>query len=61
MTRIRCIEVAYLRGIYFSGKRKWLNSTIGYGYEFLSPDRRICQADTLNGAYKMIMSYPRTK
>lgn len=60
MTVSQVKRAAELRGIYFNGTRRWLNSMVGYGYEFFTPDGRgFFQSDTLNGAYKKIMTYKR--
>lgn len=62
MTVKRCKQAAYIRGIYFSGERKWLNNTVGYGYEFFSPNGTgFRQADTLNGSYRQIMEFPKAR
>lgn len=59
-TRVgRIQQAAELREIYFSGEKKWLNNTVGYGYEFFTPDGDFFQANTLEGAYKKIMEYPK--
>lgn len=59
MTIQRAKRAASLRGIYFDGTRRWLNSMVGYGYEFYTPDGRgFRQADTLSGIYSAIMEYP---
>ena len=53
-------QAAYIRGIYFSGEKKWLNSTVGYGYEFYTPNGTgFRQTDTLAGAYKLVMEFPK--
>lgn len=60
MTIERVQRAAELRGIYFSGEKKWLNSTVGYGYEIHSPSGwNFFQADTLEGIYRKIMEYPK--
>ena len=58
----RVKRAAELRGIYFTGTKRWLNSMVGYGYEFFTPDGRgFFQSDTLYGAYRKIMEYPKIK
>ena len=58
----RVIRAAEIRGIYFDGTRRWLNSMVGYGYEFYTPNGRgFFQSDTLDGIYKMIIQYPKIK
>lgn len=60
MTVERCKRAAELRGIYFTGERKWLNTQVGYGYEFFTPSGGgFRQADTLAGSYRQIMEFPR--
>lgn len=62
MTTKRVERAAEIRGIYFNPTRHWINSMVGYGYEFYTPDGRgFFQADTLNGVYRKIMTYPRKK
>jgi hypothetical protein len=62
MTIKRVKQAAACRGIYFSGERKWLNNTVGYGYEFYTPNGcGFRQADTLNGSYIQIMEFPRLR
>lgn len=62
MTKARCKQAAECRGIYFEGKRKWLNNTVGYGYEFWTPSGgSFRQADTLEGSYKQIMQFPKIR
>ena len=53
-------KTAALRGIRFDGEKKWLNQTCGFGYEFFTPDgRSFRQADTLDGAYRSVMKFPK--
>lgn len=60
MTIARVKRSAEVRGIYFSGEKKWLNSTVGYGYEFFSPSGyRFFQVDTLEGSYRQIMRFSK--
>lgn len=60
MTIKRVQNAAYLRGIYFSGEKKYRNSMIGFGYEFFTPNGRgFFQSDTLTGIYRKIMEYPK--
>lgn len=60
MTKKRVKQVAQARGIYFSGERRWLNNTVGYGYEFLTPNGMgFRQSDTLAGAYRQIMEFEK--
>lgn len=62
MTVERVRRAAELRGIYFSGEKKWLNSTVGYGYEFYTPNGYgFRQADTLDGAYRAVMRFKKIK
>lgn len=62
MTVKRVQSAAECRGIYFDGEKKWLNNMVGYGYEFYTPNGRgFFQSDTLDGAYKQIMTYPKVK
>ena len=46
MTIERVKRAAELRSIYFDGIKKWRNSTVGYGYEVLTP-KGFIQADTI--------------
>lgn len=60
MTIRRVKEAAWLRGIYFDGEKRWLNNTVGYGYEIFSPNGTgFMQADTLDGIYKYVMKFER--
>ena len=60
MTLERVQRAAELRGICFNGERKWLNTMVGYGYEFFTPSGYgFYQTPTLNGAYKEIIKYRR--
>lgn len=62
MTIERVRRAAELRGIYFSGEKKWRNSTVGYGYEFYTPNGYgFFQSDTLEGTYRAIMRYKKIK
>lgn len=62
MSGERVEKAAEIRGIYFAGVKHWLNSMVGYGYEFYTPDGRgFFQSDTLEGAYREIMQYPKVK
>lgn len=61
MTIKRVKQAAACRGIYFSGERKWLNNTVGYGYEFFAPTGGFRQADTLEGSYRQVMEFPRLR
>lgn len=62
MTIARVQRAAALRGIRFSGEKKFRNTWAGYAYEVYSPNgRRFLQADTLNGIYEFIMNYPITQ
>lgn len=62
MTKARCKQAAECRGIYWSGEVKWLNTMVGYGYEFYAPNGTgFRQANTLEGSYKQIMSFPRLR
>jgi len=60
MTIERVKRAAELRGIYYEGKRKWLNNTVGYGYEFFTPNGYgFRQASTLKDSYKQIMEFSK--
>lgn len=61
MTTERVMTAAWLRGIDFDGKKEWLNSTVGYGYEIYTPNGQFFQADTLEGLYKKIMEYKKVR
>ena len=62
MTKERVMKAAAIRGIRFYPQKRWLNNTVGYGYEFFTPNGRgFRQADTLDGIYKEIMEFPRIK
>lgn len=62
MTKARCKLAAECRGIHWYGERKWLNSMVGYGYEFFTPNGTgFRQADTLEGSYKQIMEFPKIR
>ena len=62
MTGKRVERAAEIRGINFVAERRWLNSTVGYGYEFFTPSGRgFFQSDTLDGAYRKIMEYPKVR
>lgn len=58
MTIKRVKQAAATRGIYFDGKKRFLNVMIGRGYE-VYVGYRFIQADTLEGLYKMIMATPK--
>lgn len=58
MTIKRVKQAAATRGIYFDGKKRFLNNVVGIGYEVYIGYRFI-QADTLEGLYKMIMTIPK--
>ena len=59
MTLNRCIQAAWLRGIWIDGNGKqWINNMVGYGY--VGDDGNgyfLC--DTLQGLYSWIMSHKR--
>ena len=60
MTIQRVKRAAKLRGIYYEGKRKWLNNTVGYGYEFSTPNGTgFRQSSTLAGSYRQVMEFPK--
>ena len=60
MTIERVRRAAELRGIYFSGEKKWRNSMVGYAYEIHSPSGwAFFQSDTLEGIYRKVMEYPK--
>lgn len=62
MTIERIQQAAWIRGIYFSGQKQWLNNMVGYGYGFYVPNGvRWCMCQTLDGAYRMIMQYPKIR
>lgn len=62
MTVAAVQKAAALRGIRFEGKKKWLNNTVGYGYEFLTPNGTgFRQADNLLGAYWQVMKFDKIK
>lgn len=62
MTKERVKIAADLRGIFFSGEKRWRNSTVGYAYEVFSPNGRgFFQAETLDGIYNYIMKFPRIR
>lgn len=62
MTKDKVKRAAEARGIRFDVKKKWLNSQIGYGYEFYTPNGcGFRQADTLEGIYRAVMEYPKIK
>ena len=62
MTIERVQRAAELRGIYFSGEKKWRNSTVGYAYEVFSPSGwNFFQADTLEGLYRYIMRFRKVE
>lgn len=59
MTSKRVSDAAWRRGILFDGEKRWLNNTVGYGYEVYINGRGFVQSDNLNGIYRIIMNYPR--
>ena len=62
MTIKKCKDAAYVRGIYFSGKKHWLNNMVGYGYDFYGPDycgAPLHMTNNLEDAYRLIKQYPR--
>lgn len=60
MTIERVQHAASIRGIYFNGEKKWRNNMVGYAYEFFTPNGTgFRQSDTLNGAYRQIMEFPK--
>ena len=59
MTIERVKTAAALRGIYFNGRKEFINSMIGYGYAAFAPYGGIIQADTLTGFYNLVMKYPK--
>lgn len=62
MTTIRVQKAAALRGMKFSGEKKFRNTWAGRSYEIVSPDgRNFLQSDTLMGIYRFIMRYPLIK
>ena len=60
MTIKRVREAAYIRGIYFDGEKRFLNCCVGYGYEVMT-GKGFFQADTLEGIYKYLMTFPKIK
>lgn len=62
MTIKRVQRAAEIRGIYFYENKKFLNSTVGVGYEILTPDGRgFFQTDNLDSLYREIKKYPVIK
>ena len=60
MTIEKVRRTAALRGMRFSGEKKFRNSWAGISYEIFSPDgRRFLQADTLDGIYRFVMEFPK--
>lgn len=60
MTVARAREAARARGIYFDGVKRWRNNTVGYAYEFFTPNGTgFRQSDTLNGIYRQIMMFDK--
>lgn len=58
----RVKKAAELRGIYFEGRRRWRNNTVGNAYEITTPNGRgFFQSDTLEGIYREVMKYERIK
>lgn len=58
MTINRVQRAAELRGLFFDGCKRWINSGIGYGYTILTP-RGFYSADRLEAIYRRVMEYPR--
>ena len=61
MTIKRVKAAAENRDLYFSGKKAFLNSMVGAGYEIYIPNKGFFQSDTLTGIYEEIMKYPKVK
>ena len=62
MTVSQVKKAAALRGMRFSGEKKFRNSLAGISYEIFSPDgREFLQADTLDGIYRFVMEFPKRK
>ena len=59
MTIKRVQNSAYIRGIYFDGRKQWLNNMVGFGYSVYLPTGGFLQADSLQGLYNMILKYPK--
>ena len=60
MTIKRVQRAADLRGLFFDGCKRWINSGIGYGYTILTP-RGYFSADRLEAVYRHVMEYPRVE
>lgn len=58
MTKERVKQAAWIRGLYFDGERRWLNNTVGYGYEIYNGET-FEQATTLNEVYELIKYLPK--
>ena len=62
MNTERVKRAATIRGMKFSGEKKFRNSWAGVSYEIFSPDgRRFLQADTLDGIYRFVMEFSKRK
>lgn len=62
MTVTRVKQAAALRGIKFTGEKKFRNTWAGVAYEVDSPNgRNFVQSDTLDGVYKFVMQFPKIK
>lgn len=60
MTIERVQDAAWLRGIYFSGEKKFRNTTVGCAYEIYTPDGRgFFQSESLDGIYRKVMKFPK--
>lgn len=61
MTIKRVKMAAENRNLYFSGKKSFLNSMVGAGYEIYLPGKGFFQSDNLESIYRVIMEYPKIK
>ena len=58
----RIQRAAAIRGMKFSGEKKFRNTWAGYSYEIFSPSgRQFVQADTLDGVYRFVKQFPILK
>jgi hypothetical protein len=60
MTIARIQKAAALRGMTFTGEKKFRNTWAGFAYEIFSPSgQNFIQSDTLSGIYEFVMHYPK--